>query len=117
MLRKYDFGDKLLENFLKIVQLYLSYATCICFLGEGENTIYEHREFYEMTEIAGRYNLKTCLYCGRDTDIEEWMNIFDFVKLGSYREDLGGLDSPSTNQRFLEKTKGKYTDITYKFQR
>lgn len=76
VLQKRNFGDKLLENFLKIVQLYQNQATCICFLGEGENTTCEHQEFYKMTEIDKRHNLKTCLYCGRDNDVEEWMSNF-----------------------------------------
>lgn len=115
MLRQNDFGDKLFENFIKIVQLYQNQATCVCFLGEGQNTIYEHEEFYRMIEIARNYNLKTCLYCGRDTYIEEWMNGFDFVKLGSYQENCGGLDEKTTNQRLLEKTKSGFIEITYKF--
>ena len=84
-------------------------------MGEGENTTYEHQEFYKMIEIAKRHNLKTCLYCGRDTSIEEWMSIFDFVKLGSYQEDCGGLNNKTTNQKLLQKTKNEYIDITYKF--
>lgn len=114
-LRQNDYGDKLLNNFDKILQLYQNQATCVCFLGEGKNTAYEHEEFSQMTEIVKKYNLKTCLYCGRDTDVEEWMKIFDFVKLGSYQEKLGDLSVKTTNQRFLEKTKDKYVDITYKF--
>jgi hypothetical protein len=62
------------------------------------------------------HNLKTCLYCGRDTEIEEWMCEFDFVKLGSYQKNRGGLNDISTNQRMLKKTENKYIDITYKFR-
>lgn len=115
MLQKTNFGDELLGNFKKIVQLYENQATCICFLGEGKNTAYEHEEFYQMIRIAKKYNLKTCLYCGRDIEVEEWMKIFDFVKLGSYQEDCGGLNDKTTNQKFLEKTKNEYINITYKF--
>ena len=84
-------------------------------MGEGENTTCEHQEFYKMTEIAQRHNLKTCLYCGRDTDVEEWMKIFDFVKLGSYQENNGNLKDKNTNQKFLEKTKNGYINVNYKF--
>lgn len=65
LLQKSNFGDKLLENFMKIIQ--------------------------------------------------EWMNIFDFVKLGSYQENCGGLNEKTTNQKLLQKNKNKYIDITYKF--
>ena len=117
ILQKSNYGDKLLENFKKIVQLYVNQATCVCFLGEGKNTIYEHQEFYKMVEISKKLNLKTCLYCGRDTNVEGWMSIFDFVKLGSYQENCGGLNNKSTNQKLLEKVKNEYIDITYKFWR
>ena len=50
---------------------------------------------------------------------------FDFIKLGPYIPSKGGLDSPSTNQRFYRiedqpwydyTVKGKcMRDITYKF--
>lgn len=115
MLKQNDYGDKLLENFQKIIQLYQEKANSICFLGEGKNSPYEHREFYKMIEIAKKYNLKTCLYCGRDATVEKWMRIFDFVKLGSYQETFGGLNKKTTNQRFLQKTKKGYIDITHKF--
>ena len=115
MLQKSNFGDKILVNFLKIIQLYQNQATCVCFLGEGENTTYEHQEFYKMVRIAKSHNLQTCLYCGRDTDVEEWMSIFDFVKLGSYQEKLGGLNCETTNQKLLEKVEDKYKDITCEF--
>ena len=115
LLQKSDYGDKLSENFLKIVQLYQNRATCICFLGEGKNTAFEHNEFEQLIDIAQRYNLKTCLYCGRDTDIEKWMHLFDFVKLGSYQETRGDLNDKTTNQRFFKKIHNEYIDITYKF--
>ena len=115
LLQQKNYGNKLFENFLKIVQIYQNQATCICFLGEGENTAYEHQEFHKMVRIAKKHNLKTCLYCGRDTNVEEWMSFFDFIKLGSYQEVYGGLNYKTTNQKLLEKAKNGYIDITYKF--
>ena len=115
ILKQNNYGDKLLENFCNIIHLYKSQATCICFLGEGKNTKIERKEFSQMVEIAKKHNLKTCLYCGRDTNIEKWMHIFDFIKLGSYKEKYGCLSCRTTNQKLLEKTKNEYIDITYKF--
>lgn len=105
------------KNFKKIVTLFRSRATCICFLGEGKNTEEEHDEFRTMVVYSKQQGLKTCLYCGRDTTIEPWMEIFDYVKIGGFQVALGGLDSPLTNQKMFEKTIDGYLDITYKFRK
>lgn len=68
-----------------------------------------------MVKYAKSLGLKTCLYCGRDTAIENWMNVFDYIKLGSYKEEFGGLDSKKTNQRMYKKESRKYRDITDAF--
>ena len=110
-----DYGDLLSHNFKKIIALFRSYATCVCFLGEGKNTEEEHKEFEAMVAYSRQQGLKTCLYCGRDTTIESWMGIFDYVKVGSFQATLGGLDS-STTKRMFEKTIDGYLDVTYKFR-
>lgn len=61
--------------------------------------------------------LKLCVYSGEDT--LKWMfsylPLLDYVKVGSYQKDKGGLNNPKTNQRFYKVT-GFYTeDITYLF--
>ena len=85
------------------------------FLGEGKNTVEEHNEFKNMVIYARKKGLKTCLYCGRDTIIESWMKVFDYIKLGSYQVLFGGLSSASTNQRMFAKNNNEYIDITFKF--
>lgn len=42
---------------------------------------------------------------------------FDYIKFGPYKEELGPLNNPNTNQRMYRQNKinGKFTDITYKF--
>ena len=42
----------------------------------------------------------------------EW---FDYIKLGPYIKELGGLDNPNTNQRFYKIENGQLIDWTYKF--
>ncbi|HIR81761.1 MAG TPA: anaerobic ribonucleoside-triphosphate reductase activating protein, partial [Candidatus Limiplasma merdipullorum] len=39
--------------------------------------------------------------------------MLDYLKLGHYDERLGGLDSPTTNQRFFRIEAGKLFDQTY----
>ena len=81
-----------------------------------------------LSEIA-----PTCLYSGLDdeetnTYIAEHSGI-TWLKTGSYKEELGGLSSPTTNQRFYRKetdviydkyqfvgTKDYFVDCTYLFQ-
>lgn len=59
---------------------------------------------------------KVCLYSGRNVELENWMNVFDYIKVGSYQQFLGSLDSPSTNQVFYRKNAdGIYENITHTF--
>jgi anaerobic ribonucleoside-triphosphate reductase activating protein len=42
---------------------------------------------------------------------------FDYIKLGAYIEELGGLDSLKTNQRLYKITNEQMEDITNHFQK
>ena len=95
--------------------------TCVCLFG-GEHDIDSLKELFI---YAKRVKLKTAWYCGLEEipkgkrDIIKYL---DYLKLGSYKAELGGLDSPTTNQRLLKITHfsdGDYStnDITYKFQK
>ena len=62
------------------------------------------------------YPIKTAWYSGRQElskDIN--LNNFNFIKLGPYIEDLGPLNSKTTNQRFYKIEEGKLVDITNLF--
>lgn len=69
--------------------------------------------------------VKTAWYCGLDMIPKDKLGIMqylDFVKLGHYDHELGGLDSPTTNQRFYQiehQGDGSYYehDITFKFKK
>ena len=78
-------------------------------------------------------NLKTAWYSGRsdldDYRIKKLETYLDYIKIGPYVKQLGGLDSPNTNQRFYRidrvpavegypklGTKLKLIDQTYLFQ-
>lgn len=43
------------------------------------------------------------------------LELFDYIKLGPYKKELGGLDNPNTNQRFYKIENGQLIDWTYKF--
>lgn len=104
--------------------------SCVCFMGDGENMT---KLWYYTKTAKENYNLKTAMYVGKDliTVMEDYgvfLNCLDYLKVGSYIPNLGGLDSKTTNQRLysiaLVKTDNNYqdyetvfTDITYKLQK
>jgi anaerobic ribonucleoside-triphosphate reductase activating protein len=61
--------------------------------------------------------LKTAWFSGRDRLPENIdLGAFDYIKIGPYKKDLGGLKSPTTNQRLYKvEDNGELTDITNKF--
>ena len=69
--------------------------------------------------------VKTAWYCGLDIlpkEKHQILQYLDYLKIGHYDSELGGLDSPTTNQTFLSiehQGDGSYWthDITYKFQK
>ncbi|MCK9457262.1 MAG: hypothetical protein M0R31_08195 [Candidatus Riflebacteria bacterium] len=108
-------GSALRPCFHQLIELYRKQITCVCFLGEGRNTPLEHAEFVDLCKISHQYGLKTCLYSGRDCEIEEWMKCFDFIKTGSFKEECGPLTAETTNQRLFKMAQNSITDITSKF--
>lgn len=108
--------------------------SCVCFMGGDAD--YEYlcylKKFVDSYYWCLGKNIKTALYSGRDS-LEELKSKmpkgalihFDYVKIGPYKKEKGGLDCVNTNQK-LYITKcigeddfgfGKYSfeDITYKF--
>lgn len=98
--------------------------TCFCFMGEGNEA--------ESFEKAARYihekypNLMLGVYSGREY-VESWYYaIFDYIKIGPYKEEFGPLNKRGTNQKMLmvnhPRTNGIVSDwfimdITDKFWR
>lgn len=72
-------------------------VSCLCLLG-GEHDIDSLTELF----MYAHKRIKTAWYCGLDMIPKEHLgieNYLDWLKLGHYDQDLGGLDSPTTNQR------------------
>lgn len=108
-------GLILSHHFEDIISLYKSQASCVCFMGEGDLSELSRNEILQYVGYIKNMELKTCLYSGRDVCLEDWMYVFDYVKLGSYREEYGALDEKTTNQRLFRINKLDIKDITYKF--
>lgn len=108
-------GNILSDDFDSILDRYKDSITCVCFMGGDQNA--EELEDL-LSHTHSKYNLKTCLYSGTK-DIKNVSNLIpflDFVKIGPYIEEFGGLSDPNTNQRFYEVKKTHLRDATQTFQ-
>ncbi len=80
-----------------LIERYRSLISCVCFFG-GE---WQMEALLDLLLEARAHALKTCLYTGlEDVDLR-LKGQLDFLKTGPWRPECGGLDSPSTNQRFV----------------
>lgn len=107
-LRK-DIGTELTDEIL------LSYLTddkntidCFVFLGDGGDNI----RMCDILKLCKEHGYKTCIYLGRNTISMTYLRYLDYVKLGPYIEELGGLDNQNTNQIMFE-----IKNINNKFQK
>lgn len=73
----------------------------------------------KVLSIIRKHGLKACLYSGSDSaePFRRVIPLLDYLKIGSYRQDVGGLDHRETNQRFYRIENGKLLDITNQFWR
>ena len=117
-----DIGEELSAKKLEELLQANKGITCVAFMGGDADPI----------EIVGHAKyiktfypkLKVAWYSGRQ-ELPKHFNLepFDFIKLGPYIEELGPLNSKTTNQRFykvhIEPNGNNYweslEDITYKF--
>lgn len=73
--------------------------TCVAFMG-GDS---EPQSINMLAGIIRTKGLLTAWYSGRQELAKEIeLRNFNFIKLGPYIEELGGLKSPTTNQRLYE---------------
>ena len=108
-----DIGEELNSFSLKELISNNKGITCISFMG-GDSSPSKIDALAQWVKI--NYPIKTAWYSGRQElskDINP--NNFNFIKLGPYIEDLGPLNSKTTNQRFYKIEEGKLVDITNLF--
>lgn len=67
--------------------------SCVLFMGGDQ-----HPELCELLDICKRYELKTALYTGAESIDSKLIKKLDYVKLGPFIKELGGLKSKTTNQ-------------------
>ena len=117
-----DIGEELtLDKIYKLIDNNEG-ITCICFMG-GDSSPKEIDMFARL--IKDLYDIKVAWYSGKQ-ELSKDINLsnFNYVKLGPYIEELGPLNSKTTNQRMYEVVYNHYEDgttgyeledITYKF--
>lgn len=90
------------EKFETIVKKYDGLISSVLFLG-GE---WVSNELVSKLQISKRLGLKTALYTGlnhkqMERSYQRIVLELDYLKTGKWIEKLGGLDSPTTNQRLV----------------
>lgn len=110
-------GNYISEDLSGVMSSYDGLITCVCFLGGDQNI----DELSDLCARVKQMGLKTCIYSGADTTdlftglIEN--HLINYLKIGEYKFNRGGLSSPSTNQIFYKVNDSTLEDITYKFWR
>ena len=100
----------------RLVSQYETGITCVCFMGGDA----EPKEVADLAKQlkTNHSNLKMAWYSGKN---ELPQNVstdhFDYIKVGRYVAELGGLDSLTTNQRMMQRlSDGRVRDITARFR-
>lgn len=109
-----DIGTELTFSELRRLIKHNSGISCIAFMG-GDS---EPKRIDALASfIINHYNsIKVAWYSGRQELSKEIdLQNFDFIKLGPYIEELGPLNSKTTNQRFYKVSNGELVNITSKF--
>ena len=100
---KEGIGTELTEDYLKgRLKLYRGLITCVLFMG-GE---WQPEALQKMLAIVTQAGLKACLYTGLEREELEAVSdgilpYLTYLKTGRWQMELGGLESPATNQKFI----------------
>lgn len=101
------------ERFEAYLQQYKGLISAVVFFG-GEWQVFE---LQALLQQAQSHDLITCLYTGLNHVSRHLRPHLDYIKTGPWREALGGLDQPSSNQKFYRLEQGTIVeDLTHLFQ-
>ena len=108
-----DVGTILDESTLsELLKKYRDAITCVCFMG-GDSVPHDVERLFSFLRTTTGGRIKTAWYSGKQQLPENCsLHHFDYIKLGPYIEQLGGLNSVSTNQRFYRIENETMIDIT-----
>ena len=87
---------------------YRGLISCVLFMG-GE---WQPKALQKMLVIVKQAGLKACLYTGLEREELEAVSdgilpYLTYLKTGRWQMELGGLDSPTTNQKFIDLRTGE----------
>ncbi|RUO36384.1 anaerobic ribonucleoside-triphosphate reductase activating protein [Aliidiomarina sanyensis] len=103
-------GEILSERYLAAqLARYRGLITCVLFLG-GE---WYPRQLLQLLKQVKNEGLKTCLYTGLESIDESLKEQLDYLKLGPWMAERGGLENRGSNQRFINLRTGMTEN--YKF--
>ena len=99
----------------EILMKYKSKASCVLFFG-GE---YDSDRLLDFVTYADYYRFKVALYSGYELEEldSRLVGMLDYIKIGPYIEELGGINVKGTNQRLWKRVDGELEDITAEMQR
>lgn len=95
-----DFGNYIDDDIEEILQKYDSLITCVCFMGGDQNI----DDLIGLLKYVRSKGYKTCLYsgCRNKEDVMAAWKYLDYLKVGPYIKQFGGLDNQHTNQKFYK---------------
>ncbi len=91
-------GEDMTEEMLSaLIGTYEAAITCFCFMGGDAEPLEVERI---SRWIRSRWpHIRTAWYSGKESIPEGFdIKVMDYIKLGPYKAELGGLKSPHTNQ-------------------
>lgn len=112
-----DVGDELTETVLEQMINKNKGITCVCFMG-GDGDVKQINLLANF--VKNKFNLKLGWYSGRNVISKELqIDLFDFVKIGPYIDNMGGLNKKTTNQKMFKivkhNNKVDLEDNTFRF--
>lgn len=112
-----DIGNELTKSTLEDLITSNRGITCVAFMGGDAEPIEVNNLSKWVHEHYGN-SIRTCWYSGMD-EYPRFTPDFDYVKIGSYREDDGPINVRTTNQKMVKihhnPERWYMEDITYKF--
>lgn len=98
------YGSPMNEEVLSgYLNKYEGMISCVLFYG-GE---WQEKRLNKLLHFISQKKLLTALYSGHETLPQSLLEKLDFVKLGPWKQALGGLNSPTTNQRLYDLRSGE----------
>lgn len=110
-----DIGKKLTREIIdNAINKYKNQITCILFMG-GDHSLEDIIDLSYYIKESHK-EIKTAWYSGKNKIPNlHPNNPFNYIKIGEYQEEKGGLNNPKTNQRLYKLEKEEIQDITNRF--